>query len=88
MWLRNGITPRADIVGAIASGRLVHLSFETIGDERIAVHGGIALVTGRRSTTGTFDGAAYTTEEWRTDIYEKIGGRWLCVLSHRADAAS
>jgi ketosteroid isomerase-like protein len=82
----NGITPKADIIGAIASGRLVHLSFETVGDERIAVHGGLVLVTAHRRSTGTWEGAPYATDEWRSEVYEKIGDRWLCVLLHRADA--
>ena len=83
----DGIATKADIVGHIATGRLTHTAFEAIGAERIVIHGGVVLVTSRRRTAGTWDGVPYTTHEWLSEVYEKVDGRWLCVLSHKADAA-
>jgi ketosteroid isomerase-like protein len=82
----DGITPKADIIGAIASGRLRHTVFETIGADRIVIRGTIVILTTRRRTAGTWDGVAYTTNEWLSEVYEKVDGRWVCVLSHKADA--
>ena len=82
----EGIATKADIVGHIAAGRLTHTAFEAIGAERIVIRGSIVLVTSRRRTAGTFDGVPYTTEEWLSEVYEKVDDRWVCVLSHKADA--
>jgi ketosteroid isomerase-like protein len=82
----GGITQKAELIGWIASGRLAHHSFELIGEERIAIHDGTVLVTARRRTTGTWEGISYSTHEWLSEVYMKVGSRWLCFLSHRADA--
>lgn len=82
----TGITPKAEIIGHIASGRLTHTAFETIGDDRIVARRGLVLITVRRRTAGTWDGVPYTTDEWLSEVYERVDGRLVCVLSHKADA--
>jgi ketosteroid isomerase-like protein len=84
----DGITPKADIVGWIASGRLVHHSMEVVGSERIVVHGDTAILTARKASTGSWDGVPYSADEWLNEVYmRQAGGNWLCVLSHKCDAA-
>ena len=47
----------------------------------------IAVVTGRGQNTGTFNGQPIAADEWITDVYRKVDGRWLCVLTHLTPAA-
>lgn len=80
--------PRADIVGAIAAGRLQHFSFDRVGAERLVVHGDMAMFTSHEISTGAWEGEPYRTDEWITDIWvRRPDGRWLCVMSQRTDAA-
>jgi uncharacterized protein (TIGR02246 family) len=80
----TGTTTKADIVGSIATGRLAHHTMDTVGPVRVAVHGDTAIVTAHRASTGSWDGVAYTEDEWMTDVYVRQGGRWLCALSHKS----
>ena len=41
----TGAVPRADIIGWIRSGRLVHHSMRTVEPPRVATHGDTAIVT-------------------------------------------
>jgi len=47
-----------------------------------AVSDDIAWVTGRGQNTGTFDGAPIQADEYITDVYRRIGDKWLCMLTH------
>ena len=70
---------------AIGSGRLTHdRMVKTL--VRAKVYGDMAVVTGRGQNTGTFRGAPIAADEWITDIYRRIDGRWLCVLTHLTPA--
>ncbi len=80
----NGVTPKTELIGWIASGRLAHHSLETVGAERFAIHGDTVLVTGRGRSTGSWEGVAYATDDWTTDVFVRQDGRWLCALSHKA----
>jgi ketosteroid isomerase-like protein len=80
----TGVTPKADIIGWIASGRLAHHSL-TVVSERVVRAGDAVLVTTRRASSGTWDGAPYTADEWVSDIYIQTNGRWRCALSHKTD---
>ena len=80
----DGITPKADIVGWIASGRLAHHSMDTVDGERVARAGDAVVVTARKASSGTWDGVPYTADEWISDVYVRVDGRWLCAFSQKA----
>lgn len=83
----DGATPKADIIGWIASGRLVHHSMTVVGTARVAVAGDTVLVTARKASSGSWDGAQYTADEWISEVYVRTGGRWRCALSQKTEAA-
>ena len=76
-----GPVSREGMLGAIASGRLTH---QTMSKDIaiVRVYGDTAVVSGRGQNTGTFLGESISADEWVTDIYRKVDGRWLCVLTH------
>ena len=84
---QTGPVSRAEILGAIADGRLQHFSFDTIGAARLVVHGEMAIFTSREISTGAWEGTPYRTDEWITDIWARQHGRWLCVMSQKTDVA-
>jgi ketosteroid isomerase-like protein len=80
-----GIVPAARLLHVIESGVLSHDTMtKTIG--RVRVYGDIAVVTGRGRNTGVFRGERIAADEWVTDVYRRIDGRWLCVLTHLTPA--
>lgn len=86
------VTPEA---GVVPSGRLLHaietgaLSHDTMTKDliRVRVYGETAVVTSRGRNTGTFRGAPISADEWVTDIYLKVCGRWRCTLTHLTPVA-
>lgn len=81
------VTPEAGPVSrdrflyVVSQGILSHDSM-TKDISRVRVYGDVAVVTGRGRNTGTFHGAAISADEWVTDVYVKIGNRWICTLTH------
>lgn len=82
----NGATPKADIVGWIASGRLAHHTMVVAGGERVVRAGDTVLLTARKVSSGTWDGSPYTADEWISEVYVRTDGHWRCALSHKAAA--
>lgn len=83
----TGATPKADIIGWIASGRLAHHTMTVIGDERVMLAGvDTVLLTARKLSSGTWDGAPYTADEWITEVYVQTDGAWRCALSQQTAA--
>jgi ketosteroid isomerase-like protein len=82
----TGATSKADIIGWIGTGRLAHHSMLAIGPERVAVHGNTAIVTAHKASSGTWDGAEYTADEWISEVYVRQSDRWLCVFSQKCPA--
>jgi ketosteroid isomerase-like protein len=80
----NGITPKADIVGWIASGRLAHHSMETVGPDRVVRAGDAVVVTARKASSGVLDGVPYTADEWMSEIYVRVDGAWRCSFSQKS----
>lgn len=80
-----GVISRSRILQVIETGVLSHDSM-TKDVKRVKVYGDIAVVTGRGQNTGTFQGQPIAADEWITDIYRKVAGRWLCVLTHLTPA--
>jgi ketosteroid isomerase-like protein len=80
-----GPVSRDRILDVIKSGTLSHTSM-TKNIVRAKLYGDIAVVTGRGQNTGQFKGEPISADEWITDIYRKIGGKWRCVLTHLTPA--
>ncbi len=76
-----GPIPRSRILGVIGSGYLTH-SMMTKTATHAAVVGDIAWVTGRGQNTGTFNALPIQADEYITDIYCRVDGEWLCMLTH------
>jgi ketosteroid isomerase-like protein len=83
----DGATPKSDIIGWIASGRLVHHTMEQVGADRVARAGDAVVVTARKASSGTWDGVPYTADEWLSEVYVRVGGRWLCAFSQKTPVA-
>lgn len=83
---QTGPVQRAEILGAIADGRLQHFSFETSGAERLVVQDDMAIFTSHEISTGAWDCVPYRADEWITDIWLRgSDGNWLCVMSQKTD---
>jgi ketosteroid isomerase-like protein len=82
-----GVVPRARILHVIETGELSHDTMtKDVG--RVKVYGDTAVVTARGRNTGSFKGQPIAADEWITDVYRRVGGRWLCVLTHLTPVAS
>ncbi|MEU8609292.1 nuclear transport factor 2 family protein [Actinoplanes sp. NPDC048791] len=79
----GGATPKADVIGWIASGRLIHHSMVVIGADRVVRAGDAVLVTARKASSGSWDGVAYTADEWITEVYVRTDAGWRCALSQK-----
>jgi ketosteroid isomerase-like protein len=80
-----GVVSRGRILRAIEAGELNHDTM-TKTVSRVRVYGDIALVTGRGQNTGFFREQRMAADEWITDVFRRIDGRWLCVLTHLTPA--
>jgi len=74
------VIPKAGFLAVLESGALTHSVME-LDETRVRVYGGTALVTGRATATGAFQGQAFTTRERSTDVFVRQQGRWRCVLT-------
>ena len=83
----DGVSPKSDIIGWIASGRLAHYTMTVLGADRVVRAGDAVLVTARKASSGTWDGVPYTADEWISEVYVRRDGRWRCVLSQKTGAA-
>ena len=82
----SGVVPGSRILHVIESGELSHDTM-TKDAGRVKVYGDVAVVTARGQNTGHFRGQRISADEWVTDVYRKVGGRWLCVLTHLTPVA-
>jgi ketosteroid isomerase-like protein len=83
----SGVVPGSRILHVIESGELSHDTMtKDVG--RVRVYGDVAVVTARGRNTGHFRGQRISADEWVTDVYRKVAGRWLCVLTHLTPVAA
>jgi ketosteroid isomerase-like protein len=82
----TGSTPKADIIEWITSGRLTHHTMTVVGGQRLVLAAGTAVLTARKVSSGSWDGAPYTADEWISEVYVRTGEGWRCVLSHKTAA--
>jgi uncharacterized protein (TIGR02246 family) len=83
----TGATPKADVVGWIASGRLAHHTMTVIGRDRVLTAGGAVVLTARKASSGTWDGTSYEADEWISEVYVRTDGAWRCAISQKTPAA-
>jgi ketosteroid isomerase-like protein len=76
----TGVATKQQFLDAVSSGALTHDSFE-IEATQVRTYGDVATVIARVRNTGAFQGAAFTSDEWTTDVYVKQDGAWLCALT-------
>ena len=83
----SGVVPGSRILHVIETGELSHDTMtKDVG--RVKVYGDVAVVTARGRNTGHFKGQRISADEWVTDVYRKVDGRWLCVLTHLTPVAT
>ena len=82
----TGATPKADIVRWIASGQLAHHTMTVVGGQRVVVAADAVLLTARKVSSGTWDGAPYTADEWIGEVYIQTDGAWHCAFSQKTPA--
>lgn len=75
----------AAILGAIGNGVLSHATMVKQA-HLVRVFGDTGFVTGRGQNSGYFRGEPIHADEWITDVYRRVDGRWLCELTHLAPA--
>lgn len=80
-----GPVPAARILALIEDGTLGHHMMDKT-THVIKVMGKVASVTARGQNTGWFRGQPIAADEWITDIYRRVEGRWRCVLTHLTPA--
>lgn len=81
-----GATPKADIIGWIASGRLVHHTMTVVGPERVMRAADTVLVTARKTSSGSWDGKPYAADEWISEVYVQTDAGWRCAFSQKTDS--
>lgn len=82
-----GVLPGSRILHVIETGELEHDTM-TKDIARVKVYGDFAVVTARGRNSGRYKGQPISADEWVTDVYRRIDGRWLCVLTHLTPAQS
>lgn len=78
----RGVATKEHFLEFVRSGALTHSSFDMVGDARIKIYGKTAILTGRVVNTAHFGGQRFDQDEWTTDVFVQVNGKWLCVLSH------
>lgn len=83
----TGSTTREQFLSLVRSGALTHSAMDRVGEADVRVHGDTAVVTVRATNVAHYEGRRYDADEWTTDTFVRLDGRWLCLLSHITAAA-
>ncbi len=83
----TGISTREEFLSVVESGQLTHSAMTLVSPARIRIHGDTAIFTGRVTNTAHHLGRRFDADEWTTDVFVRLDGRWLCALSHITSAA-
>ena len=78
----RGVSTKERFMSFVDSGALTHSAFDTASEPRIRIYGDTAVLTVRVKSTAHFGGQQFDADEWTTDVFRRVGGKWLCVLSH------
>lgn len=76
----GGIIDKAGFLAVVKSGALTHETM-TLEDPRVRIYGNAAVVTGRATSAGKYMQTSFNTLERSTDMFIKVGDRWVCVLT-------
>jgi hypothetical protein len=57
------------------------------GGERVSLASDAVLLTARKTSSGTWDGTPYESDEWITEVYVRMGEAWQCAFSQKTAAA-
>ncbi|MFD3748066.1 nuclear transport factor 2 family protein [Nocardia sp. NPDC058633] len=81
MVSENGITTAEQFLALVESGDLTHSAMRRVGDARIRCHADIALLSTRITNTAHYRGRRFDADEWTTDAFLRVDGRWRCLLT-------
>lgn len=84
----SGITSKQDFLTLVASGELTHSAMDLLGEPRVRIYDGTAVLTGRVTNIAHHQGHRFDADEWTSDVFVHRDDRWLCVHSHITTAAS
>jgi ketosteroid isomerase-like protein len=76
-----GPVQKADFLGAIARGDLVHDSMEVEGEEHVQLFDNGAVLVSRVQNHGRYLGESFSYDEWSTDTYVRTNDGWRCVIT-------
>ena len=78
---QQGIFSREDFLGSVRGGLLTH---DTMRHEVVSVRvfGELSVVVSHAKNTGAFRGERFINDEWVSEVFRKLDGRWLCELTH------
>jgi ketosteroid isomerase-like protein len=78
--MRGDEIAKAVLVAVLGSGQLRFAAIEPV-ESRVRRYPGTAVVTGRTSMSGTFDGAPFNASSRYTHVYVQQEGRWRLVAA-------
>ena len=82
----NGTFSGAQFLESVAAGRITHDAM-TSEVHDVRSYGDVAVVIARVRNSGTYQGEAFTLDEWSTDVFVARGTEWRCVLTHLTSIA-
>jgi ketosteroid isomerase-like protein len=82
----TGVFTREQFLESVASGTLTHDAM-THDIQEVRDYGDVAVVLCRAHNTGTMSGAAFTNDEWSSDVFVRGADGWRCSVTHLTAAA-
>ncbi|MFJ2300341.1 nuclear transport factor 2 family protein [Oerskovia paurometabola] len=77
----DGATAREDFLALVRSGNLTHESMGKITGS-VRSLGDVAVLVGRGTNTGHYQGQAFSSDEWITDVFVRGADGWRCAHTH------
>ena len=89
-WILVGqsgeVMTRKFIFGQLRSGDLKFTGYD-LGDMEIRIFGDTAVVVGRGTPRGEWNGQKFEEKEVFSDTFTRVDGKWRCVMSHSSAIA-
>jgi ketosteroid isomerase-like protein len=79
--IEAGPVKKQQFLGAIESGALVHDAMGSVGEPIVRLYGDSAVLVQHVQNRGSYDGQSFSYDEWSTDTYVRVDGRWRCVIT-------
>ncbi|MEV7962741.1 nuclear transport factor 2 family protein [Oerskovia paurometabola] len=77
----DGATAREDFLALVRSGDLTHESMGKITGS-VRSLGDVAVLVGRGTNTGHYQGQVFSSDEWITDVFVRGADGWRCAHTH------